>query len=97
MKKNMYLKKRWLLPLLLLLIVCTALPVQAAERFRKVSSNMQGAVKLSSVSIFAKASGGSKVLKTLKFGEKVRIQKSHSCRRSLLRRYTGLRKHGSPP
>ncbi len=74
MKKNMYLKKRWLLPLLLLLIVCTALPVHAAERFRKVSSNMQGAAKLSSVSIFAKASGGSKVLKTLKFGEKVRIR-----------------------
>ena len=35
---------------------------------------MQGAAKLSSVSIFAKASGGSKVLKTLKFGEKVRIR-----------------------
>lgn len=70
----MYPKKRWLLPLLLLLIFCTALPVHAAERFRKVSSNMQGAAKLSSVSIFAKASGGSKVMKRLKFGEKVRIQ-----------------------
>lgn len=35
---------------------------------------MQGAAKLSSVSIFAKASGGSKVMKRLKFGEKVRIQ-----------------------
>lgn len=73
MKKKLYKKKGAFLSLLLLLIVCTALPVHAAEKFKKVSANMQGAVKLSSASIFTKTSSRSKTLKSLKFGEKVRI------------------------
>lgn len=73
-EKEMFKKKGWILPLLLLLMFCTALPVSAAEKFKEVSSDMWGAVRLSSVSIFEKASGGSGVLEKLEFGERVRIQ-----------------------
>lgn len=73
-KKKMHKKKRWILPLLLMMIFSTALPVSAAVKFKKVSANIWGASRLSSVSIFEKTSGSSEVLLTLKYGQRVRIQ-----------------------
>lgn len=57
-----------------ILILCFALPVNAAEKFKKVSDDKKGAVKSSSALIYEEASAKSKTLKKLKFGEKVVIK-----------------------
>ena len=57
-----------------ILVLCFALPVRAAEEFKKVSDNRKGAVTVSSTPIYEEASAKSQTLKTLKFGEKVVIK-----------------------
>lgn len=57
-----------------ILVLCFALPVNAAEKFKKVSDNRKGAVKVSSALIYEEASAKSKALKKLKFGEKAVIK-----------------------
>ena len=57
-----------------ILVLCFALPVRAAEEFKKVSDNRKGAVTVSSTPIYGEASAKSQTLKTLKFGEKVVIK-----------------------
>ncbi len=56
-----------------ILVLCFALPVNAAEEFNQVPDNRKGAVKVSSAPIYSVASAKSQTLKMLKFGEKVVI------------------------
>ena len=58
----------------LLLALCFTLPVNAAAKFKKLSSNKRGAVKVSSAFIYEKNSGKSKTLQKLKFGDKVQLR-----------------------
>ena len=60
--------------LFVITVFCFTLPVNAAGRFKKVSSNMKGAVKVSSASIYKEVTVKSKSLKKLKFGDKVLIK-----------------------
>ena len=73
--KTIQMKKKiiYFLTVSVLLAFCLAIPVNAAAKFKKVSANTKGAVKVSSARIYKKNSGSSKTLKKLKFGEKVRI------------------------
>lgn len=57
-----------------ILVFCFVLPVSAAEEFKKVSDNKNGAVKVSSALIYEEVSAKSQTLKKLKFGEKVAIK-----------------------
>lgn len=57
-----------------ILVLYFALPVNAAEEFKKVPDNRKGAVKMSSALIYEEDSAGSKTLKKLRFGEKVVIK-----------------------
>lgn len=68
-------KKKMKLTLLLsaLLAVTLVFPANAAAKFKKVPADMKGAVKVSSGAIYEKNSRSSKILRKLKFGEKLHI------------------------
>lgn len=66
--------KKLLVPFVLLVILCFSLPVYAKEEFSDAAANTRGAVVATKAKLYTDCTKKSEVLKTLKFGEHVKIR-----------------------